>query len=203
MNNTKKRDLSAMFAILMAATLVVGTAGTLTKTAFAASNSNNGNTVTIEECKNKGSASGFDTALDQECENLICTHPGPGATCVSENQVVTPVTPPVTPPVKEVCLSAQPATVFDVTVTQSLPNMPPLGTIVCLGKTGENNPQNFPPGAAIIEVGGATLTGLSIRIDNSVNGGCLQGVQAIVDSGNPPGGFNIGDTACITDVDIT
>jgi hypothetical protein len=47
--------------------------------------SNNGNTVTIEECKNRGSASGFDTAVvNQECENLICTHPGNNATCVSE-----------------------------------------------------------------------------------------------------------------------
>jgi len=44
----------------------------------------NGNTVTIEECKNKGSASGFDTAVDQECENLICTHPGNNAACVRE-----------------------------------------------------------------------------------------------------------------------
>jgi hypothetical protein len=51
----------------------------------------NGNTVTIEECKNKGSASGFDTALDQECENVICTHPGSGATCVTEGAEVSPV----------------------------------------------------------------------------------------------------------------
>ena len=36
--------------------------------------------VLMEECKNKGSASGFDTAVDQECENLICTHPGENAT---------------------------------------------------------------------------------------------------------------------------
>jgi hypothetical protein len=43
--------------------------------------SKNGNTVTIEECKNRGSASGFDTAVNQECENLICTHPGNNATC--------------------------------------------------------------------------------------------------------------------------
>jgi hypothetical protein len=48
----------------MAAALVVGTAGTvITKTAFAASN-NSGNTVTIEECKNRGSASGFDSAVN-------------------------------------------------------------------------------------------------------------------------------------------
>ena len=89
MNNTKTLTI---VAVLMAATLVVGTAGTFTtKTAFAASNSNNGNTVTIEECKNRGSASGFDTTLDQECENLICTHPGDNATCVSEGAVISPV----------------------------------------------------------------------------------------------------------------
>src|SRR4051812_37800834 len=96
MNNTK-RNLAAMFAILMAATLVVGTAGSFaTKTAFAASNNNNGNTVTIEECKNRGSASGFDTTVDQECENLICTHPASGATCVSEPGNVTPPPTPAT-----------------------------------------------------------------------------------------------------------
>ncbi len=53
-------------------------------------NSNkNGNTVTIEECKNRGSASRFDTAVDQECANLICTHPANNATCAQE-EVVTP-----------------------------------------------------------------------------------------------------------------
>ena len=82
MNNTKKRDLSAMFAILMAATLIVGAGSSVTtRAAFAANNNNNGNTVTIEECKNRESASGFDTTLDQECENLICTQPGNNATC--------------------------------------------------------------------------------------------------------------------------
>ena len=70
-----------------------------TKTAFAAaSNNNSGNTVTIEECKNKGSSSGFNTALDQECENLICTHPANGASCVSENEGATTTTTPVTTP---------------------------------------------------------------------------------------------------------
>ena len=90
MNNTKKRTtLAAIAAVLMAATLVVGAAGafltTTTKSAFADNNS--GNTVTIEECKNRGSASGFDTNLDQECENLICTHPGNNATCTQEGVV--------------------------------------------------------------------------------------------------------------------
>src|SRR6266480_5010353 len=100
MNNTTtrtKRNLTIV-AVFMAATLVVGTLATTTvattQSAYAYSQkkdngkgNDNGNTVTIEECKNKGSASGFDTALDQECENLICTHPGENATCVQEGAV--------------------------------------------------------------------------------------------------------------------
>jgi hypothetical protein len=118
MSNTKTL---AMFAVIMAATLVVGTFATTTtiattgQSAFAYSQkqkrggedngkgNGNGNTVTIEECKNRGSASGFDTALDQECENLICTHPGENATCVEEGAVVAlPTSTPVTP-VKLTC----------------------------------------------------------------------------------------------------
>src|SRR6188472_1014831 len=91
MNNTTNLALAA----ILAATLVVGIAlATTTTAAFASSRGDgngNGNTVTIEECKNKGSASGFDTAVDQECENLICTHPGNNATC-SQEGVVTPTT---------------------------------------------------------------------------------------------------------------
>jgi hypothetical protein len=88
----------------MAATLVVGTFATVAATqqsAFAipqkkplqddnrkttdnGKGNDNGNTITALKCQNKGSASGFDTALDQECENLICTHPGENATCVQE-----------------------------------------------------------------------------------------------------------------------
>ncbi len=96
----------AIVAILMAATLIVGatfSATTAQLTAFAYQKkkvggtqdggSKNGNTVTIEECKNRGSASGFDTALDQECENLICTHPGENATCVQEGVVTSTPTP--------------------------------------------------------------------------------------------------------------
>ena len=114
MNNTTttttrtKRNL-ALAAVFVAVTLVVGTLATTTNTiattgqsAYAYSKedngkgNDNGNTVTIEECKNKGSASGFDTALDQECENLICTHPGENATCVQEGAAaVTPTTTPV------------------------------------------------------------------------------------------------------------
>jgi len=95
MNNTK--TTLTIVAIFMAATLVVGTFAVTTttattQTAFAFSknkkggdeNSKNGNTITALKCENKGSASGFDTATNQECENLICTHPGENATCVYE-----------------------------------------------------------------------------------------------------------------------
>ena len=93
----------------MAATLVIGTFATTTttigttqqSTAFAYSqqkkkgddnNSRNGNTITALKCQNRGSASGFDTTVDQECENLICTHPGNNATCVQEGAAAaTPV----------------------------------------------------------------------------------------------------------------
>jgi hypothetical protein len=105
MNNTK----TLIFAVIMVATLVVGIGTfttTTTQSAYAyqkkgggednGKGNGNGNTVTIEECKNKGSSSGFDTALDQECENLICTHPGENATCVQEGVVTSTPTPPPT-----------------------------------------------------------------------------------------------------------
>jgi hypothetical protein len=109
MNNTARRNLTIV-AVFMAATLVVGTFAVTTttattQTAFAFSknkkgeeNSRNGNTITALKCQNKGSASGFDTAVDQECENLICTHPDNNASCVSENEGATTTTSPVTTP---------------------------------------------------------------------------------------------------------
>jgi hypothetical protein len=95
MNNTRTL---AIVAVLMAATLVVGTfaATAATQSAFAysqkkpdkardnGSGNRNGNTITALKCQNKGFASGWDTKVNQECENTICTHPGDGATCVSE-----------------------------------------------------------------------------------------------------------------------
>jgi hypothetical protein len=110
MNNTKKTTL-AVAAIFIATTLVVG--GTFAATsAFAYmkkgqqdnkrgtrdnNGSGNGNTVTAEKCKNRGSASGFDTAVSQGCENLICTHPGNNATC-SHEQIITSVPIPIPTP---------------------------------------------------------------------------------------------------------
>jgi hypothetical protein len=122
MNNTKTL---AIVAILMATTLVVGTFATMattttTQSAYAyakklprqddkktrdnGSGNRNGNTITALKCQNKGSASGFDTAVDQECENVICTHPGENATC-SQEGVVTPTPKPTTTTllVKKVC----------------------------------------------------------------------------------------------------
>ena len=98
MNNTKTRTL-AIVTVLIAATLVVGTLATTTtiattQSAFAYSknkkggdeNSKNGNTITALKCQNKGSTSGWDSTTNQECENLICTHPGSDGTCVSESE---------------------------------------------------------------------------------------------------------------------
>jgi hypothetical protein len=125
MNNTK-RNLSIV-AIFMAATLVVGTFAVTTTTAttqsaFAYSknkkggdeNSKNGNTITALKCQNKGSASGFDTATNQECENLICTHPGNNATCTKEGvrSISTPTPEPITTTLrvikKVVCMTTDP-----------------------------------------------------------------------------------------------
>jgi hypothetical protein len=87
MNNTRTLTIAAIF---MAATLVVG--GTLAATtAFAyqkkrgQDDTKNGNTVTVQASKQKGSVSGFDNDLDQEALNVICTHPGENATCTSES----------------------------------------------------------------------------------------------------------------------
>jgi hypothetical protein len=102
MNNTKTL---AIVAVLMAAILAVGTLATTqsTQSAFAypqkkrgQDDSKNGNTVTNQACKQRGSVSGFDNTAEQECENLICTHPGNNATC-SQEGVVTPTTTTKTP----------------------------------------------------------------------------------------------------------
>jgi hypothetical protein len=46
------------------------------------SGNQNGNTVTILKADNKGFTSGFDTAVNQEADNTICTHPS--TNCISE-----------------------------------------------------------------------------------------------------------------------
>jgi hypothetical protein len=97
MNNTKTTSL-AIVAVLTAATLVVGlTVAATAHSAYAAygkdnkkdkardGGNENGNTVTILKAQNNGFASGWDTSVNQEAENLICTHPGDNATCTSES----------------------------------------------------------------------------------------------------------------------
>jgi hypothetical protein len=100
MNNTKTL---AIVAVLMAATLVVGVTFAATAAHSASAylkkkpgqddkkdkardgGNENGNTITVLIAKNKGYASGFDTNVNQEAENTICTHPGENSTCTSES----------------------------------------------------------------------------------------------------------------------
>jgi hypothetical protein len=147
MNNTKRT--LAIVAVLTAATLVgVGTFAATSAFAYQKrggqeQNSKNGNTVTIEECKNRGFASGWDTKVNQECGNTICTHPGDGATCVSEPGQATPTTGTLL--VKKVivcagyvlCSDLRPAD-FTITVTGNNPDPDSFpgsgtGTLVRLG----------------------------------------------------------------------
>jgi hypothetical protein len=46
--------------------------------------------------QNKGSASGFDNTAEQECQNMICTHPGENATCTQEGVRSIPTPEPTT-----------------------------------------------------------------------------------------------------------
>ena len=104
MNNTKT---IAIVAVLTAATLVVGlTVAAATPSALAGGYKErqdkymkggqdgykkgkqtngiygNDNTVTVQTNAQKGKVSGHDNTLEQEAQNLICTHPS--STCVSE-----------------------------------------------------------------------------------------------------------------------
>jgi hypothetical protein len=157
----------AIAAILMAAILVVGATFSTTTTqltAFAYSQkkkvggiqdgSKNGNTVTIEECKNKGSASGFDTAVNQECQNLICTQPGDNATCVQEGitqsssvSIPLPTTGPITTTllVKKECQDD-----FEL----------PVPCQFTIRVSGNNNPQPQ-PSTFVLGNGGSQLVTLS------------------------------------------
>jgi hypothetical protein len=76
MNSTRTL---AIVAVLTAATLVVGvTFAATTHPAFAdkkKDNGNEGNTVTIQANKQKGTQSGWDNDFEQTGTNLICTHP--------------------------------------------------------------------------------------------------------------------------------
>jgi hypothetical protein len=105
MNNTRTLAIAAIF---IAAALVVGTLATTTTIATTQSalaypqkkkgneeNSRNGNTITIQKCKQLASESGWDNNQAQECENLICTHPGENATCTQEGARAAPKPTPV------------------------------------------------------------------------------------------------------------
>ena len=85
---------------LTAATLVVGVtfAATSAQSAFAGGRegNENGNTITIQACKQKAYQSGWDNTQEQECGNTICTHPA--SACVREGSEATPT---LTPPPKD------------------------------------------------------------------------------------------------------
>jgi hypothetical protein len=150
MNNTKKRTtLTAMFAIFIAATLVVGigtfptTTAPTGQSAYAykkkdGNGNNNGNTITIQKCKQAATQSGFNNNQGQECENLICTHPGNNATCTEEGVVAAAVVavptsttgqPPTTGTLRVIklvnCLSSDPnctlPAICQITVTSTGP----------------------------------------------------------------------------------
>ena len=164
MNNTTKRNL-ALVAVFMAATLVIGTfAATtaITQSAYAynkkddrrdgkdgRNGNDNGNTITIQKCKQAATQSGFDNNQGQECENVICTHPGNNATCTQEGAVaVTPTPTTTTLEVRKVCLA------FRIPPPQPPCNPQPPFTIQI---TGNNNPQ---PSTFIITGGSSQLVTL-------------------------------------------
>jgi hypothetical protein len=64
---------------------------------------NGTNTITIQKCKQAAIQSGFDNNQGQECENLICTHPGENATCVQEGLAAAVQQGNQTTPVKLTC----------------------------------------------------------------------------------------------------
>jgi hypothetical protein len=126
MNNTTTKRNLALAAVFIAAILVIGTfAATtaITQSAYAynkkddrrdgkdgRNGNDNGNTITIQKCKQAATQSGFDNNQGQECENVICTHPGNNATCTQEGAVAVTPTPTPKPTtttleVRKVCLA--------------------------------------------------------------------------------------------------
>jgi hypothetical protein len=203
MNNT--RTLAAIAAIsIIAATLVVGgtfAALTTPQSALAYQKkkgsqhgSENGNTVTIQKCKQDGTASGFDNDLEQECGNTICTHPGNNASCVSENEgTVTPTStststssPPI--PVNTVgCTQTGSTTVTGIAVNQCCVivqnnNTTGTGTTTTGGaQTGTNactvtitGPITLPTGTAI------PTSAMSLK---SSDQRCINGASGSLDTG--------------------
>jgi hypothetical protein len=192
MNNTTT-NLTAIVAVFIAATLVVGTFATVaitTQSAFAiakrppghdsskkktrdgnGSGNGNANTITLQKCKQLASGSGFDNTEEQECENLICTHPGENATCVQEGVTSTLQTANlvVCKVVKDLTDLGHldPASAFTLQVIGNNPSQssfpgspPPTCTTVTLGAGGFQ----------VREVGAALATGSDADFCNSATG---------------------------------
>jgi hypothetical protein len=50
--------------------------------------------IPLQKCKQAATESGFDNTEEQECQNVICTHPGENATCTQEGVRSTPTSTP-------------------------------------------------------------------------------------------------------------
>ena len=165
MNNitTTKRNLTSIDAVLMVATLVVGTAGsfltTTTKTAFAVSN-NSGNTVTAQIDRQGARESGFDNIQEQESQNVICTQPGNNTTCTKEGtstSASTSETPP-TPTPRPTCVEC-----FTNLVTQGLLTQDQIDTILKVLNKG-----SVADLCAALQNGSVSMTDLTNVVDKVV-----------------------------------
>jgi hypothetical protein len=178
MNNTITKRNLALAAVIMAATLVVGvtlatTTTIATQSALAylqkkddnkkdANGNNNGNTITIQKCKQAAIQSGWDNDQEQECENLICTHPGENATCTQEGAraaaTPTPTPEPITTTLRVIkivkCLDTDPECslppICDITVTSA--STGPTQTFQCKSAIGNGVLVTLQPGAFLVEI---------------------------------------------------
>jgi len=177
MNNTITKRNLALAAVIMAATLVVGVTLATTTTTIAtqsalaylqkkddnkkdANGNNNGNTITIQKCKQAAIQSGWDNDQEQECENLICTHPGENATCTQEGAraAATPTPEPITTTLRVIkivkCLDTNPECslppICDITVTSASTGQPQ--TFQCKSAIGNGVLVTLQPGAFLVEI---------------------------------------------------
>ena len=163
-----------ILAALTAASLVAGVFAISTQAAFADS--------VRTKLSNKQKAKCLAIVIDPvNCNNI-------GAN-IFANIPSTIVTPPST-------LGCPSGTVYDVQTQQSTTvdsTTVPAGSEICLTKPGQNQD------ATIVIPGDGTIVS-DVRIDQSdASGGCpAGGVRAVVNSGNPPNPFDMGETVCAT-----
>src|SRR3954449_2136119 len=134
---------------------------------------------------NKGSASGFDTALDQECENLICTHPGNNATCTQEGAAATSTTTPTPEPITTTLRTIKTVVCQPTDPNCSLPAICEIGVVSSTGQT----PQFFDCEDAIGNGVLVTLQPGQFEVDELIGpgfegtfaGDCIGGIGTIAE----------------------